>query len=104
MSDANPLEVFQREAPEIQQAYAGLIESLVESPGLDGKTKQLVYVGIKSALGDSLAVGYHVPMAKRLGATRDEVKEAVLLTLTTSGLQGVTSCLTVALDAYDSSE
>lgn len=71
----NPLEVFQNEAPDVASAFNGLIESLKNTTGLDAKTKQLVYIGIKSALGDTTAVYYHVPMAKKLGASRDEIKD-----------------------------
>jgi len=45
----NPLEVFQAEAPEVAAAFNRLIESLKNTTGLDAKTKQLVYIGIKSA-------------------------------------------------------
>jgi alkylhydroperoxidase/carboxymuconolactone decarboxylase family protein YurZ len=97
----NPLEVFQKEAPEVAKAFDGLIESLKNTTGLDPKTKQLVYIGIKSALGDTTAIYYHVPMAKKLGATRDEIRDTILITLTVSGLKGVASCLPIALDVYD---
>jgi alkylhydroperoxidase/carboxymuconolactone decarboxylase family protein YurZ len=68
---------------------------------LDAKTKQLVYIGIKSSTGDSTAVFFHVKMAKKLGATRDEIKDTILITLTVCGLKGVSTCLQTALDAYD---
>jgi alkylhydroperoxidase/carboxymuconolactone decarboxylase family protein YurZ len=97
----NPLEVFQKEAPEVAKAFDGLIESLKNTTGLDPKTKQLVYIGIKSALGDTTAIYYHVPMAKKLGATRDEIRDTILITLTVCGLKGVASCLPMALDVYD---
>ena len=97
----NPLEVFLKEAPEVAKAFDGLIESLKNTTGLDPKTKQLVYIGIKSALGDTTAIYYHVPMAKKLGATRDEIRDTILITLTVCGLKGVASCLPIALDVYD---
>jgi alkylhydroperoxidase/carboxymuconolactone decarboxylase family protein YurZ len=55
-------------------------------------------------MGEPISIKFHAPMAKKLGATRDEVKDAVLLTLSTSGLSGVASCLPVALKAYDEAE
>jgi len=48
-----------------------------------------------------MAVFYHVKMAKNLGATREEIKDTVLITLSVCGLKGVAECLPVALDAYD---
>jgi len=91
------LDTFQHEAPEVAKAFDGLIDALKSTNGLDGKTKQLVYIGIKASTGDSTAVFFHVKMAKKLGATRDEI----LITLTVCGLKGVSTCLQTALDAYD---
>ncbi|MTI82156.1 MAG: carboxymuconolactone decarboxylase family protein [Firmicutes bacterium] len=101
MSNNNPIELFQKESPDVAEAYKNFIQSLRQTKGLDGKTKQLIYIGIKAALGDETAVKYHVPMAKAMGATREEIKDTILLTLSTSGLRGVTSCLPSALETYD---
>jgi alkylhydroperoxidase/carboxymuconolactone decarboxylase family protein YurZ len=97
----NSLETFQKEAPEVAQAFNGLIEALKNTTGLDSKTKQLIYIGIKSSMNDSTAVFFHVKMAKQLGATRDEIRDTILITLSVSGLSGVASCLGIALEAYD---
>ena len=101
MAETNPMDVFSKEAPEVAAAFSGLIQSLVRSPGLDEKTKHLVYLVIKAAAGDAGAVRYHVPMALQLGATRDEIKDVILLTLTTSGVRGVVTCLPLAMDLCD---
>jgi alkylhydroperoxidase/carboxymuconolactone decarboxylase family protein YurZ len=100
----NSIKTFQKEAPEVAKAFDGLIDALKSTTGLEAKTKQLVYIGIKSALGDATSVYYHVIMAKKLGATRDEIKDTVLITLSVCGLKGVTSCLPTALDAYDNAK
>lgn len=99
----NPLEIFEKEAPQVAKAFNQLIETLKQTPGLDPKTKQLVYIGIKSALGDTKAIFYHVTMAKALGATREEITDTILITLTVCGLNGVATCLPVALDCFDRS-
>ena len=96
------IDTFLNEAPEVSKAFDGLIEALKSTSGLDAKTKQLVYIGIKSSTGDSTAVFFHVEMAKKLGATRDEIKDTILITLTVCGLKGVSTCLQTALEAYDS--
>jgi alkylhydroperoxidase/carboxymuconolactone decarboxylase family protein YurZ len=101
MQDENPMEIFRQEAPEVAQAFDGLIDSLIYTKGLDAKTKQLVYIGMKAAEAHAESIKFHVPMAKKLGATRAEIIDVILLTLTVSGLKGVTSCLPIALKAYD---
>jgi alkylhydroperoxidase/carboxymuconolactone decarboxylase family protein YurZ len=75
----NPLEIFQKESPEVAKAFDGLIDSLLATKGLDDKTKQLVYIGLQASLGNSMAIYYHVPMAKKAGASREEVKDALYL-------------------------
>jgi alkylhydroperoxidase/carboxymuconolactone decarboxylase family protein YurZ len=97
----NPMELFQREAPEVAKAYSGLIMSIVASKGLDPKTKQLVYIAMKAAMGDAQAVKAHLPMAKQAGATREEVVDAILMTLTVSGIRGVVTCLPDAVRFFD---
>jgi AhpD family alkylhydroperoxidase len=87
------MEVFQNEAPDVAAAFNGLIQSLVASKGLDPKTKQLIYIAMKASTGDAMAVRAHVPMAKAAGATKEEVVDAILLTLTVSGIRGVVTCL-----------
>lgn len=104
MKEKNPFEVFKNEAPEVFEGFNGLIQSLMNTKGLDPKTKQLIYIGMKAAQGDATAVHFHVPMAKQAGASRDEIKETILLTLTVCGLKGVNSCLADALEIYDKAQ
>jgi alkylhydroperoxidase/carboxymuconolactone decarboxylase family protein YurZ len=101
MEKKNSYQVFMEEAPEVAAAFNGLIQSLAMQGGLDRKTMQLIYVGIKASQGNTEAVRAHVPMAKQAGATREEIKNTILLTLTVSGVSGVLSCLQPALEAYD---
>lgn len=97
----DPMEIFKKEAPEVAKAFDGLIQSLRESKGLDEKTKQIIYIAMKSALGDPVAVSFHIPMAKKLGASKEEVVDAILMTLTVVGIKGVLSSLPNAVKIYD---
>jgi len=95
------MEIFQNEAPEVAKAFNGLIMSLVASRGLDQKTKQLIYIAMKASMGDEMAVMAHVPMAKQAGATKEEVVDAILMTLTVSGIRGVATCLPGAVKQFE---
>ncbi len=99
--NSNPMEIFQKEAPEIAAAFDGVIRSIIASKGLDEKTKQLIYIAMKAAQGDEMAVQFHVPMAKQLGATREEVIDAILMTLTVCGIKGVVTCLPGAVKQFE---
>ena len=100
-SNENPMMLFQKEAPEVAKAFDQLIQALIASKGLGEKTKQLIYIAIKASQGDDTAVKFHVPMAKKLGARKEEVVDAILMTLTVSGIRGVVSCLPETLKHFD---
>lgn len=97
----NPLDVFRQEAPVVADAFDNLVKAIVANEGLDEKTKQLIYIALKAVEGDALALSFHVPMARQLGASRAEVAGAIVLTLTVCGLRGVTSCLAGAMAVFD---
>lgn len=97
----NPMEIFRNEAPEVADAFESLINALVASKGLDQKSRQLIYIAMKAAMGDEMAVKAHVPMAKQAGATREEVVDAILMTLTVSGVRGVVHCLPGAVKEFE---
>jgi alkylhydroperoxidase/carboxymuconolactone decarboxylase family protein YurZ len=103
MEKKNSYQVFMEEAPEAAAAFNGLISAMALPNGLDQKTMQLIYIGIKASQENSSAVAAHVPMAKAAGASREEIKNTILLTLTVCGVSGVLSCLEPALAAYDNS-
>jgi alkylhydroperoxidase/carboxymuconolactone decarboxylase family protein YurZ len=99
----NPMEIFRKEAPEVADAFNGLIMSIVSSKGLDPKTKQLIYISMKASMGDNIAVMAHIPMAKQAGATREEVVDAILMTLTVSGIRGIVTCLPDVVKQFEDS-
>ncbi len=92
---------FQQESPEVAGAFNKLIEAIAKPSALDGKTKQLLYIAMKIVTDDIGAALAHVSFAKKMGATREEIRETVLLTLTVNGLKGVNTALVPLLDAYD---
>ena len=102
MQNMNLFTVFQNEAPQVAAAFDGLINAISSQDGLEAKTQQLIYIGIKASQGDTKAVVAHVPMAKSHGATRNEIRDTILLTLAVSGVKGITNCLVPALEAYES--
>ena len=59
--DTHPMELFQREAPEVAAAFNNLIQALVASRGIDQKTKQLIYIAMKASIGDDSGVRGHIP-------------------------------------------
>lgn len=101
MNNVNPFMVFQKETPEISAAFGNLITAISTQGSLDDKTRQLLFIGIKASQGDVLAVTSHVPMAKQAGASREEIRDTIITTLTITGTTGISSCLVPALECYD---
>lgn len=58
---------------------------------------------MKIALDDEIAIKFHVPMAKQLGASREEIKACILISLSVLGLKAVSKYLPTALEIYDKS-
>jgi alkylhydroperoxidase/carboxymuconolactone decarboxylase family protein YurZ len=93
--------IFQEESPEVAAAFNNLIEKIAKPSALDPKTKHLLYIAMKIVTGDQGAALAHIPFAKKLGATREEIRETVVLTLTVVGLKGINTTLASALETYD---
>ncbi|MDA8227287.1 MAG: carboxymuconolactone decarboxylase family protein [Desulfitobacterium hafniense] len=76
------------------------IKKLQSASKLDAKTFQLIYIALQAQNGGAGSVAGHTALAKKAGATREEVMGAVLTTLML-GVNGVADCLAVALESYD---
>ena len=101
MAEKHFLEVLKEEAPGINGAFFGMAETIEKESGLDAKTFQLVYIALKASVAETGAVFAHAGYAKKAGATREEVRGAVLVTLMTNGVHGISACLNAALEGYD---
>jgi alkylhydroperoxidase/carboxymuconolactone decarboxylase family protein YurZ len=94
-------QLFQEESPQVAEAFNKFIESIAKPSALDAKTKQLLYIAMKIVTDDLGAAFVHVPFAKKLGATREEIRETVVLTVTAVGLKGINTALAKVLKIYD---
>jgi AhpD family alkylhydroperoxidase len=64
-------------APEVMKAFAGLAQAAVAPKALDGKTKELIALGIAVAIRCDDCIGFHVKAALEHGASREEVTETL---------------------------
>ena len=101
MAEKHFFEILTEETPSVNKAFFDLVGVIEKDGGLDAKTFQLVYIAIKAAAGEADPVAAHAGFAKKVGATREEVRGAGLVSLITNGVTGIASCLAAALDAYD---
>lgn len=85
--------------PQIAEAVSGSVEKALALSGLDEKTRQLVYIAAQTAVNYPLAVQYHVPLALKAGATRDEIVGAALIAAAAAGPKGFVSSVPSILEA-----
>ena len=64
-------------APETMKAFSGLARAALEAKALDGKTKELLALGIAVAIRCDGCIAFHAQAAVKQGATRDEVMETM---------------------------
>lgn len=96
----NSFSLFMTETPEAGKAYMDMVMKQSQASALDKKTHELAYISVLSAIRMTSGLNFHVKSAKELGATRDEIKSAVLVGLPVAGITLV-DALEVALNAYD---
>lgn len=98
VSDA--FKVFSDEAPDHAGAWMNLVQGLSSASALDRKTQSIAYLAVLAAMRRINGIPFHVKMARKAGASRDEVISAVLIGLPAAG-HVVTEVLPAAIDAYD---
>lgn len=98
--DKSPYEIFQLECPELAAKFNELVKVQRSLKGLDQKTKQLINIAIQTSIKNPTGVRMHAMMAKKDGATREEVISAVSMNLHLTGLSNVLECLPSAIEGY----
>lgn len=97
---SNSFQRFMEEAPAHSKAWMELVQKLDTANHLDEKTGEITYIAVLAAVGLESGIPFHVKRAKELGATREEIKSAILIGLPAVGNK-VIKGLPIALDAFD---
>ena len=80
-----PYERFVSAQPTVAKAYDDLARACHGAGPLDEKTRQLIKLGIAIGQQSEGSTKSHARQALEAGVTREQVRHAVLLTLTTTG-------------------
>ncbi|MEJ5304262.1 MAG: carboxymuconolactone decarboxylase family protein [Bacteroidales bacterium] len=94
---------FAKNAPEHQKIWMEAVQKLSEASKLDKKTNELAYIAVLAALRLEGGIPFHVKHAKSLGASRDEVINAILVGLPAAG-NVVIQSIPIAVQAYDEND
>lgn len=84
---------------EVMVAYMKMVGSLGEH--LDEKTKQLIVLALQMTSPSPQAIKVIVPKALRAGATRDEILDAMILSVPSVGISTILRILPDVLTALD---
>ena len=76
---------FTNRFPEIEAAHERVARAVEAAGPLDAKARELIKIGIAAGAGLESAVQSHVRRAKEKGASREEIEQAILLTMNTCG-------------------
>ena len=63
--------------PEVMRAFSGMAQAATAAKALDGKTKELIALGIAVAVRCDDCIGFHVKAALERGASQEEVIEVL---------------------------
>jgi len=91
---------LRRALPDVMKAYGAMAEAAFADGVLDSKTKELMALAISCIVRCDGCISLHAHAARRLGASREEVAEAVGVAVFMGGGPAVVRA-GEALDAYD---
>ena len=87
---------FKKDFPDICKRHEALGKDIHEKSGpLPEKTRWLIKIAISGASGHLLALETHIVRAREAGATEDEIKQALLLLIQTTGFPTFMEAYTV---------
>lgn len=71
--------------PDVMQSFGALHEAGLSDGALDGKTKELIALGIAITVRCDGCISFHVHDAMQAGATKDEIAETVAVAIVMGG-------------------
>jgi len=87
--------------PEVMTVFSGLHSEVVKDGALSAKSKEIMMVGIAVAIRCEYCLWKHVPEAVKLGASREEILEAVSTAILMAGGPAVAYGSVVVLQILD---
>ena len=92
---------FKNDHPKVWQAYEALGAAAAEEGPLNAKVRELVKLGMAATNQSESAVISHTHRALEIGATVEEIDQAILLGITTIGFPAMMAALSWAHAAQE---
>ncbi len=90
------LDTFKRDYAKVWAAYEQLRDACDQGGPLDGKTRELIKIGISVALEHSGGLVAHISQARKAGARPPEIYQAILLATGLAGFPAVLAAMATA--------
>lgn len=90
---------FEKSFPEVWKAYHWLRDACDHEGPLDLRTRELIKIGIETACQRRGGLNAHIHRARKAGATKEEVLQAILLATPLVGMPAVLDAFLVAKKA-----
>lgn len=97
----NKYKDFSSQFPEIFNLYKEMGTKVRESGPLDENTQNLIKLGIAVGSNSRGAVMSHTRKARKTGATKEEIRHAILLALSTTGFPSMIVALNWANEVFE---
>lgn len=95
---------FSKSYPEIFELYKSLGKKVRDSGPLDEKIQNLIKLGISVGSNSRGAVMSHTRKSLDAGATGEEIRHAVMLSLSTTGFPAMIAALNWAMEVLENAE
>ena len=69
-------------------------------PGLDRRTRSMLVIALMAALGHEEELAMHIRATRNTGATREDVKEVLLVVAVYAGVPAANSAIRIAKEVY----
>ena len=69
-------------------------------PGLDKRTRSMLVIALMAALGHEEELAMHIRATRNTGATREDVKEVLLMVAVYAGVPAANTAIRVAKEVY----
>jgi alkylhydroperoxidase/carboxymuconolactone decarboxylase family protein YurZ len=83
----NGFEMFMKETNGVGQAFMDAILKLSVESSLDKKVHELAYISVLVTAKMFGGLPFHIEQARNLGASKDEIRSAILLPMPIVGIQ-----------------
>jgi len=93
---------FERDFPDVWQAYEALRDAGDRTGALDAKTRELIKIGIETTRGRKGGLIAHIHRARKAGAAPGEIYQAIILAGSLVGIPPVLDAYLVAKKALKS--